>query len=106
MHAGTKYLRFLRSRYFSSDEIAPVDRVLFSFAAYNAGPRNIGRARQRAIAMGFDPNKWFGNVEVVAARTISREPVVYVRNIYKYYIAYKLLEERRLAREAALTGLE
>ncbi len=106
VHAGTKYLRFLRSRYFSSDEIAPVDRILFSFAAYNAGPRNIGRARQRAIAMGFDPNKWFGNVEVVAARTISREPVVYVRNIYKYYIAYKLLEERRLAREAALTGLE
>ncbi len=106
VHAGTKYLRFLRSRYFSSNEIAPLDRVLFSFAAYNAGPRNIGRARERAIVMGFDPNKWFGNVEVAAAKTISREPVVYVRNIYKYYIAYKQLEERRLAREAALSGLE
>ncbi len=106
VHAGAKYLRFLRSRYFSSDAIEPVDRVLFSFAAYNAGPRNIGRARQRALAMGFDPNRWFGNVEVAAARTISREPVVYVRNIYKYYIAYKLLEERRLAREAALSGSE
>ena len=106
VHAGAKYLRFLRKRYFSSDEIAPLDRILFSFAAYNAGPRAIRRARQLATDMGFDPNVWFGNVEVAAARTISREPVVYVRNIYKYYIAYKQLEERRLAREAAITGLE
>ncbi len=106
VHAGAKYLRFLRKRYFSSDEIAPLDRILFSFAAYNAGPRAIRRARQLAADMGFDRNVWFGNVEVAAARTISREPVVYVRNIYKYYIAYTQLEERRLAREAALTGLE
>ena len=25
----------------------------------------------------------------------SREPVIYVRNIYKYYVAYKLLEKSR-----------
>ncbi len=101
VHAGVKYLRFIRSRYFSSREIEPLDRVLFSFAAYNAGPGNLRRARRRAVEMGFDRNRWFGNVEVAAARTISSEPVVYVRNIYKYYIAYKQLEERRAAREAA-----
>ncbi len=101
VHAGVKYLRFLRKRYFSAPEIAPLDRVLFSFAAYNAGPRNISKARTKASALGFDPDKWFGNVEVATAKTISREPVVYVRNIYKYYIAYKLLEEIRQAREAA-----
>ena len=101
VHAGVKYLRFLRQRYFRSEEIGPLDRVLFSFAAYNAGPANIRKARSRAAEMGFDPNRWFGHVEVAAARTISREPVVYVRNIYKYYIAYKQLEERRAARAAA-----
>ncbi len=101
VHAGVKYLRFLRNRYFSAVDIKPLDRVLFSFAAYNAGPRKISRARKKAAAMGFDPNQWFGHVEVAAAKTISREPVVYVRNIYKYYVAYRRLDEIQQAREAA-----
>ena len=95
VHAGVKYLRFIRERYFSDAAIDPVDRVLLSFAAYNAGPANIARARKKAASMGFDPNQWFNHVEVAAARTISREPVVYVRNIFKYYVAYALLEDAR-----------
>ncbi len=98
IHAGVKYLRFLRDRYFSGSKISLLDQVLFSFAAYNAGPRAISRARNRAEKMGFDRNTWFGHVEVAAAVAISREPVIYVRNIYKYYIAYKLLEAGRLER--------
>jgi len=53
--------------------------------------------------MGLDPNKWFGQLEIAAAKTISREPVIYVRNIYKYYVAYKkiaALRERRQSAEA------
>jgi membrane-bound lytic murein transglycosylase MltF len=99
IHAGVKYLRFLRDRYFSDAGIEPLDRVLFSLAAYNAGPANIARARKKAAATGFDPDRWFGHVEVAAARTISREPVVYVRNIYKYYVVYRGLEERRGERD-------
>ncbi len=104
VHAGVKYLRFVRERYFSDVELDPVDRILFSFAAYNAGPANIARARKKAAKMGFDSNQWFNHVEVAAAKTISREPVIYVRNIYKYYVAYRSLEEMRAAREAALEG--
>lgn len=106
VHAGVKYLRFLRDRYFDDPDIAPLDRVLLSLAAYNAGPRAIGRARRRAAGMGFDRNRWFGHVEVAAARSISREPVTYVRNIYKYYIAYKTSESLQAAREAARGGLD
>jgi membrane-bound lytic murein transglycosylase MltF len=106
VHAGVKYLRFLRDRYFDAPEIAPLDRVLFSLAAYNAGPRAIARARKRASGMGFDPNRWFGHVEVAAARTISREPVTYVRNIYKYYIGYKTATTLRAARAKARGGLD
>ena len=102
VHAGVKYLRFLRDRYFSDEAIESLDRVLFSFAAYNAGPANITRARKKAASMGFDSNQWFNHVEVAASKTISREPVVYVRNIYKYYVAYKRLEDMRAAREAAV----
>ncbi|MCG8596157.1 MAG: lytic transglycosylase F [Kiloniellales bacterium] len=88
VHAGVKYLRFLKDRYYSEPGISPLDQMLFTFAAYNAGPGNIAKARRKAAKMGLDPNRWFGQVEIAAARTISREPVVYVRNIYKYYVAY------------------
>lgn len=99
IHAGVKYLRWIRDRYFSSDEIAPIDKVLLSFAAYNAGPRNVARARKKASQLGFDPNRWFGHVEVAMFRIVGGEPASYVRNIYKYYVAYRGFEQTRLARE-------
>ena len=43
--------------------------------------------------MGLDPNQWFHNVELVAARRVGREPVQYVANIFKYYIAYTRIAE-------------
>ena len=101
IHAGVKYMRFLRDRYFAAEDIAPLDRVLFALAAYNAGPGNVAKARQRAEKMGFDRNRWFGHVEVAAARAISREPVIYVRNIYKYYIALETAAAMQAARAAA-----
>jgi membrane-bound lytic murein transglycosylase MltF len=103
IHAGVKYLRFLRDRYFSSDEMTPLNQMLFSFAAYNAGPANIAKARKRAKKKRRNPNVWFGQTEIVAGATISREPVVYVRNIYKYYVAYRsiadILSERKALKE-------
>ena len=47
---------------------------------------------------------WFNNVERVAAARVGQEPVRYVRNIYKYYVAYKLIEEADAAKRAAITG--
>ncbi len=38
-----------------------------------------------------DPNIWFDNVENMAAKKIGRETVQYVSNIYKYYIAYRMI---------------
>ena len=55
------------------------------------------RARKRAAKLGLDPNVWLDNVEIATAKVVSREPVVYVRNIYKYYLAYKLLAEGKVA---------
>ena len=54
--------------------------------------------------MGLDPNVWFGNVELVAAKDIGQEAVTYVANIYKYYVAYKLALEQAQLRQKA-TGL-
>jgi hypothetical protein len=47
----------------------------------------------------LDPNIWFNNVEVVVSEKIGRETVQYVSNIYKYYLAYQIIEEQRGARE-------
>lgn len=92
VEAGIKYLRFLRDRYFDKPGISRLDEILFSLAAYNAGPRNVAKARKRAARMGLDADRWFSNVEVAMARTAGREPVTYVRNIYKYFVSFSLIE--------------
>lgn len=89
IHAGTKYLAYLRDRYFDSPDISAEDQIDFSFAAYNAGPARINGLRKKAAKQGLDPNRWFNNVEVIARQEIGRETVQYVTNIYMYYIAYK-----------------
>ncbi|PHR29916.1 MAG: lytic transglycosylase F [Desulfotalea sp.] len=95
IHAGTKYLKFISDRYFPPEGgLDVLNRALFTFASYNAGPRRVTKLRLEAEQMGLDPNLWFDNVEVVAAKRIGRETVQYVSNIMKYYVAYKLLSEK------------
>jgi membrane-bound lytic murein transglycosylase MltF len=89
IHAGTKYLYVLRGHYFSDEAMDPTERMLFTMAGYNAGPNRVNRLRRVAAARGLDPNVWFNNVELVVAAQVGREPIVYVGNIYRYYIAYK-----------------
>ena len=100
IHAGAKYLRFMVDHYFDDPAISPVDRMLFAFAAYNAGPTRISKLRREAKRKGLDHNKWFHNVERVVARRVGQEPVRYVSNIYKYYLAYRMADARH-ARAAA-----
>ena len=95
IHAGTKYLAFLRDRYFSDPEIAPRDRDFLTLAAYNAGPARVRKLRAEAAEQGLDPNVWYRNVEVIAARRVGRETVRYVSNITKYWIAYRMVDSQR-----------
>ncbi len=103
IHAGVKYLNYLRETYFNDPGISPADKVDFALAAYDAGPAKITALRQKAAELGMDPNKWFFNVERVALRVMGRETVQYVANVDKYFIAYKsvemVLEEKRVKRE-------
>lgn len=95
IHAGTKYLRFMADQYFSDDpNLDNLNKALFAFASYNAGPNRIAKLRKEAAKSGLDPNQWFNNVEIIAAKRIGRETVQYVSNIFKYYVAYKLINER------------
>jgi membrane-bound lytic murein transglycosylase MltF len=105
VHAGAKYMAQLMDNYFNDASFDEQNRNLFAFAAYNAGPGKIQSLRREAQAEKLDPNLWFNNVERVAAARVGQEPVRYVRNIYKYYVAYKLIEEADAAKKAATAAV-
>jgi len=94
IHAGAKYMRHLLDTYLSDPGLDSTNKLLLGLAMYNTGPGNMKKVRRRASEMGLDPNVWFKNVEHSAAQLIGRETVQYVSNIYKYYLAYRLVEER------------
>ena len=98
IHAGVKYIRFLIDRYFRSEPMDDLNKGLFAFAAYNAGPGRVRQLRRQAAAEGLDPNVWFNNVERIAAARIGRETVTYVSNIYKYYVTYLLIQGEYIQR--------
>jgi membrane-bound lytic murein transglycosylase MltF len=101
IHAGVKYVRFMMDQYYANEPMDALNKGLFTFASYNAGPARIRGLRQRAPKRGLDPNKWFNNVEIIAAESIGRETVQYVSNIYKYYLAYRLAQEQAELRSKA-----
>jgi len=107
IHAGVKYMRFMIDRYYKDEPMDILNKGLFAFASYNAGPARVRQLRAEAQKRGLDPNVWFGNVEQIASERIGRETVTYVANIYKYYVAYRLMAEensRRAAARAAITA--
>jgi len=101
IHAGAKYIRFIVDEYFKDEPMTQLDKGLFAFASYNAGPGRIRQLRREAEKRGLDPNVWFGNVEQIASERIGRETVTYVSNIYKYYVAYRLVTEEAERRATA-----
>jgi membrane-bound lytic murein transglycosylase MltF len=100
INAGAKYLRFIRNQYFTDKSISDLDQSLFSLAAYNAGPARISKLRKKTTEYGLNPDIWFQNVEVIAAKEIGRETVQYVRNVFKYYIAYQTTLHKKAKKQS------
>ena len=105
IHAGVKYLRWIYGNYFENEEMNHLNKVLFTIASYNAGPTRIKQLRREASRMGLDPNIWFRNVELVAAKRIGRETVQYVSNIYKYYVVYRIITDQRIKKKITKKAL-
>ena len=97
IHAGVKYMRFMIDRYYADEPMDNLNKALMTFASYNAGPGRVRQLRREAKERGLDPNVWFGNVERIASERIGRETVTYVSNIFKYYVAYRLLTDQEAA---------
>jgi len=101
VNGGVKYMRFMIDQFYEKEPMTTLNKGLFAFAAYNAGPGRVAQLRKEAAKRGLDPNRWFHNVEVIAAEKIGSETVTYVSNIFKYYTAYKLIEEQEAERRKA-----
>jgi membrane-bound lytic murein transglycosylase MltF len=92
VHAGVKYLSWIKKRYFDpKKEMNEESRLRMMMASYNAGPRRVQQAINKAQEMGLDSNKWFRNVELAMLRLGYPEPVIYVSEINKHYVSYVLL---------------
>jgi membrane-bound lytic murein transglycosylase F len=97
--AGARYLRRLMDLF---DDLPLPDRVAMAIAGYNVGPGHVFDARRLARRLGYDPDRWSGNVEVamlllddpeVAREYPSgvcrcRRAVNYTRRILRRYHAY------------------
>jgi membrane-bound lytic murein transglycosylase MltF len=100
IHAGVKFIRTMIDRYFANEPMDDLNKVLFAFASYNAGPARVRQLRKEAATRGLDPNIWFNNVERIANERIGRETVTYVSNIYKYYVTYLLIQGEYMQRRS------
>jgi membrane-bound lytic murein transglycosylase MltF len=106
IHAGVKYTRRLMDHYLGNEPLDDLNKFLFTLASYNAGPGRIRQLRRAAPRLGLDPNIWLDNVEEIASARIGRETVSYVGNIFKYYVAYRLVteeEQRRTTHKKTFT---
>ena len=101
VNAGIKYMRFMMDQYYKDDPMDDLNKMLMTFASYNAGPGRMRSLRKLTAERGLNANLWFGNVERIVAEKVGQETVTYVSNIYKYFIAYKLSMEEIKEREEA-----
>lgn len=106
IHAGVKYFRFMVDQFFKDEPMDPLNKGLMTLASYNAGPNRIRQLRKETEKRGLNPNVWFGNVERVVAERVGSETVTYVSNIYKYYVAYKLVLAQRQATQKARESIK
>ncbi|BBP44001.1 transglycosylase SLT domain-containing protein [Thiosulfativibrio zosterae] len=105
IHAGVKYMAFLRDVYFQGDQYTPEDKVNFALAAYNAGPNRIRNFQALAQEAGLDPHKWFYNVENIARSRVGQETVNYVANIQKTKLFLRASKELDFKRQLHLDKL-
>jgi len=106
IRAGAKYMRHIIDDYLAKSEIDPMNQWLLALASYNAGATRIARLRRHAADNGLDPNVWFDEVERQVQKEVGPETVRYVRNVMKYYLAYRMTLERERLRQDVRMRLE
>lgn len=110
--AGTRFIQWLE-HYWSDKLPDTLDHKPFILASYNAGPGHVLDARRLAEKNGLNPNIWYEHVEVMLLNKSKpafykdpvvrhgycrgKEPVFYVKDIYKYFEYYKVFTDEQSA---------
>ena len=95
IHAGVKFLQDIADAYFSDPKIDPVELPAAHLCGVQRRPQSHRRSSEGCCGRkGSIPNRWFGNVELLVSQRVGQTTVQYVSNIYKYYVAYKLVVEQ------------
>jgi membrane-bound lytic murein transglycosylase MltF len=56
VHAGVKYIRFMMDQFYAKEPMDALNKSLFTFASYNAGPGRIKQMRELAAKRGLNLN--------------------------------------------------
>ncbi len=103
---AARYMEHILAEYFPGlRQRDSAQAHLMALAAYNSGPTRLARLRATAESRGFDPDRWFDNVELIVAREVGLEPVTYVANIVRSFVAFRLGDEHLRERRRALEEL-
>lgn len=109
VRGGVLYLDWVRRQL--PEDLPVADRIWFTLAAYNAGLGHLLDARRLAEQKGWDPDRWFDNVENAMLLLSQRpyysqarhgyvrgsEPVAYLESISSRFKAYVQLTEDQAA---------
>ena len=57
IHAGVKYMRTVRDTYFENEPMDDLNKALFTFASYNAGPGRVSQLRREAEKRATEPER-------------------------------------------------
>lgn len=109
VRGGVLYLDWVRRQL--PEDLPVADRIWFTLAAYNAGLGHLLDARRLAEQKGWDPDRWFDNVENAMLLLSQRpyysqarhgyvrgsEPVGYLESISSRFKAYVQLTEDQAA---------
>ena len=55
IHAGVKYMRFMMDRYYANEPMDKLNKLLMTFASYNAGPARVTQLRRETEKRGSIP---------------------------------------------------
>jgi membrane-bound lytic murein transglycosylase MltF len=73
IHAGIKYMRFMIDQYYEKEPMTKLDKALFAFASYNAGPARVRQLRQEAAKRGLDPTSGFRTSSMSRPKRLARK---------------------------------
>jgi membrane-bound lytic murein transglycosylase MltF len=83
IHADIKYFHsMVEKNYGNEPGMDDLNKILFTFAAYNCGPGRMRQLRAEATAKGYNPNVWTDNVEIIVAERIGAETRLNIANCW------------------------